>query len=710
MTISANFSKTFFSNFTGITTAAFFLVFVSFSCQVSENDKNVDRDREIKQLTDEITHRVDSLVRAGHPDPVAFLDSATQVSPEPEFENLFRKYTAGSYYFSQYGNNYALAETYTDSTLQLFEKKQYASDYEMLHLYAILQKGDTKRHQYLYGTAIRYLMQGWQLIDPETTPCIAAEYLRRLGRISYQQENYKDSNNYYSRSWRLSAGCTAHTDFSWFRRTFHHYHHLSSNYLELQKPDSALYYDEWALALLQEAESSGRFSENANHRHYLERAKGVTYGNMGTSSNKVGREEEAERFWKMSIAINERSSYANEHAELMRLQLAEHYVDADRLEEAETALTKAREWLDRVPSEAVALRWWRVRWKWLARTGDDAQEYAAYRRYTELMEARMQDKVDAGAIDIAAQIRLSEQQHEIGRLQRESKLGEIYLVMAVIVSLLACVILFLIWRNWRQSKNNVQELADLGKQVFNQKLELEKSNKTITRIMNMVAHDLRNPLTGIKGISSMLARDGNLVDDQKELIRLIHDSSGHALELINELMDSNVLEDIENRHKSKEKEITEIRPFLKRCADVLQFRAKEKSQTIELDFEGDAAVSLNRDAMQRVIGNLISNAIKFSPGDSAIHLRMENLTDTVLLSVQDSGIGIPDDLKENVFDIFTEAKREGTSGEQSFGLGLFISKQIVDAHGGTIWLESEEGKGTTVYIELPLISKHSEVK
>lgn len=571
-------------------------------------------------------------------------------------------------------------------------------------MYAILKKGDTQQHQHLYGTAIRYYMQGWQQIDPQITPCIAAEYLRRLGRISYQQENYRNSNDFYSRSWRLSAGCTAHTDFSWFRRTCDHYHLLASNYRELQMPDSALYYDEWSLALLEEAESSGRFSQNANHRHYLERAKGVAYGNTGTSSKELGREEEAERFWKKSIAINERSGYANEHAELTRLRLADYYVDAGRLEEAEKELARAQERMDGVSSELVELRWWRVRWKWLARTGDEAQEYTAYRKYMELKEARMQNKIDAAAIDIADQIRLSEQQNEIGRLQKESELGEIYLVMAVVVSLLTIVILFLLWRNWRQSKKNVRELTDLSKQVFNQKLQLEKSNKTITRIMNMVVHDLRNPITGIKGISTMLLPDGNLMDEQKKLIRLIHESSEHAMELINELMDRNVLEDLENRHKTKNKEVTEIRPFLKRCIDVLQFRAREKGQTIELDLEGDATVSINRDAIQRVIGNLISNAIKFSHRDSTIRLSMEHLTNTVLLSVQDSGIGIPNDLQENVFNMFTEAKRQGTSGEQSFGLGLSISKQIVKAHGGSIWLESEEEKGTTVYIELPVIS------
>jgi len=74
----------------------------------------------------------------------------------------------------------------------------------------------------------------------------------------------------------------------------------------------------------------------------------------------------------------------------------------------------------------------------------------------------------------------------------------------------------------------------------------------------------------------------------------------------------------------------------------------------------------------------------------------------VRISVKDHGIGIPPEMKDKIFDMFTEAKRSGTAGEQSFGLGLAISKQIVEAHGGRIWFESRQGKGTTFFIDLPI--------
>ena len=82
---------------------------------------------------------------------------------------------------------------------------------------------------------------------------------------------------------------------------------------------------------------------------------------------------------------------------------------------------------------------------------------------------------------------------------------------------------------------------------------------------------------------------------------------------------------------------------------------------------------------------------------------MECNAQRILISVTDVGIGIPPEMEEKIFDMFTEAKRPGTAGEQAFGLGLAISKQIVEAHKGKIWFESNRGKGTAFFVELPVL-------
>ena len=135
---------------------------------------------------------------------------------------------------------------------------------------------------------------------------------------------------------------------------------------------------------------------------------------------------------------------------------------------------------------------------------------------------------------------------------------------------------------------------------------------------------------------------------------------------------------------------------------LLRFKAAEKQQKIELHVSSEPLIcNIDKEKITRVINNLVNNAIKFSPKGATIYVSLEHKNYETELSVKDNGIGIPDNIKDKVFDIFTEAKRFGTSGEQPYGLGLSISKQIVEAHGGRIWLCSEDEVGTTFHVAIP---------
>jgi signal transduction histidine kinase len=115
----------------------------------------------------------------------------------------------------------------------------------------------------------------------------------------------------------------------------------------------------------------------------------------------------------------------------------------------------------------------------------------------------------------------------------------------------------------------------------------------------------------------------------------------------------------------------------------------------------DCTIHINRDRLWRVFNNLLVNAIKFSPEDTVITIGWEQADGTVTVRIQDQGIGIPKDIQEEIFRLSQDTKRAGTAGEESFGLGLYISRQIIEEHGGEIWLESAPGEGTTFFVKLP---------
>ncbi|MDB5230884.1 MAG: hypothetical protein JWN76_1689 [Chitinophagaceae bacterium] len=118
----------------------------------------------------------------------------------------------------------------------------------------------------------------------------------------------------------------------------------------------------------------------------------------------------------------------------------------------------------------------------------------------------------------------------------------------------------------------------------------------------------------------------------------------------------------------------------------------------------ESFVEIDKEKIWRVISNLVVNAIKFSPRGACINVSVTRNGKRTIITVSDQGIGIPENIRMQVFDMFTEAKRPGTSGEKSFGLGLFISRQIVQAHKGRLWFESAENKGTNFYIELQCVA------
>lgn len=227
-------------------------------------------------------------------------------------------------------------------------------------------------------------------------------------------------------------------------------------------------------------------------------------------------------------------------------------------------------------------------------------------------------------------------------------------------------------------------------------IELGASSQEKDSILRTVAHDLRNPLGGIASLTSAMVEDNDYNDEQIELLRIIKETAFNSLELINEL-----LEATGNGPAELKKLPVDINALLSNSVELLRFKAAEKNQKIILNtLDSPEQLLISREKIWRVISNLISNAIKFSPVGAEICVNITDETHDVQITVNDRGIGIPDELKSKVFNMFTDAKRPGTLGETSFGLGLSICRQIIEKHQGKIWFASNPESGTTFYVRL----------
>ncbi len=213
----------------------------------------------------------------------------------------------------------------------------------------------------------------------------------------------------------------------------------------------------------------------------------------------------------------------------------------------------------------------------------------------------------------------------------------------------------------------------------------------------MVAHDLRNPISAISTLTRIVSEEYENEEENKEFLELAQSACKDSLAMIDSIMQLSQ----HGRPESLHRKILNVNECVTDSVELLRFKAAEKKQAILLHTERTPQYTLaDADKLGRVINNLVMNAIKFSYPNSTIAVYVRDRQAFVEVEVKDEGIGIPEELQGKVFDVFTEAKRKGTSKEGTFGLGLSICKQLVEAHDGNIWLKSKEGAGSSFYIQL----------
>jgi PAS domain S-box-containing protein len=246
----------------------------------------------------------------------------------------------------------------------------------------------------------------------------------------------------------------------------------------------------------------------------------------------------------------------------------------------------------------------------------------------------------------------------------------------------------------KQRNRQLLEINEQHNRVIKTLHALEQSQADNSRMMKIVAHDLRSPIGAISLSAAHMIKKGYPEKDRK-ILEIIKRAADDSLDLVGDLLH------VPGRAEEMRKEPVDLKQMLRYCTDILLHKAKAKGQQIRIQAK-PATVFIDNEKMWRVVSNLIANAVKFSPHKAIIAIRLKENPGHIVIEVEDQGIGIPEAVKDKIFDMFTEAKRPGTAGELSFGMGLAISKQIVEAHGGKIWFESKPGSGTVFYVELPL--------
>lgn len=245
------------------------------------------------------------------------------------------------------------------------------------------------------------------------------------------------------------------------------------------------------------------------------------------------------------------------------------------------------------------------------------------------------------------------------------------------------------------------ELMTLQREFIKKNVELERLNEQKSRFIGMAAHDLRNPLQVIDAFCQLWLRRSRdtLTEEQVKFISVIKKNSDFMLTLINDLL---YVSKVETGTLQLELQATDLTTLISRNLELNSLLAEQKQ--INLLFKHDESrpeIWLDPPKFEQVLNNLISNAIKFSYPQSTITVSLSRQDNGLLIAVQDQGQGIPGHEFDKLFQPFAKTSVRSTAGEPSTGLGLTITKMMVLAHKGEIWVESQVGHGTTFYVRLP---------
>lgn len=377
------------------------------------------------------------------------------------------------------------------------------------------------------------------------------------------------------------------------------------------------------------------------------------------------------------------------------LLLEENYTEA--MEKARQAFQMGRETrtYDRIQDAASNLY---EAHKAMDQNDRALQYHEVYARYRDSVRSE-QNSQHIQALKTNFEIRRSNWENE--KLQADNQLQALEIKQQRSQILIFALLLFLAVGTTLVVVLMYRKLKTKNRIISEQKDELKKAGALKDHMFSIIAHDLRGPIGNFQGLLELM-RDGtthNDPADRDEILEVMHQSASSTYSLLENLLNWARTQKGEIEFRPQSQNLREL------VNEVVQLKSPEAEQkdirlnhNVNMDLHGQVDYHM----VNLVVRNLLDNAIKFTPRGGQVEIRGEKTGRAVKIAVKDSGRGIPEEVREKVFDPYDHHTGAGTENEKGSGLGLKLCREFIAKHSGNIWVESSEGQGTTFVFTIPV--------
>ncbi len=425
--------------------------------------------------------------------------------------------------------------------------------------------------------------------------------------------------------------------------------------------------------------------------------------NMGTINADMGRYAEALDYYNRSAHLKEK---LKDHIGLANTfnNIGFLFYKLNRPREAEAKMLEAKALCLKYGFQNVLVETYRILYE-LKYAGKDYKEALHYfQSYESIKDSLITSESNLAIHDLENQYKLDKVNDALSLKEAEISNAALLrgLFLVVIVMLLGVSLYF--FYNVRRTRKLFKALNEKHEDLVQAKLHVEKATNAKTQFLSIMSHEMRTPLNAIIGIANLLEQE-KLPDSQLENIAVMKSSSQNLLHLINELLDLSKLEAGRTKMASEPLSLHRMSETVRSMFAVLASQ-KGLNYTVEYDTRIPDLVVGDELKLTQSITNLVGNAMRFTEkGTINMRIQLIELSDqvaTIYFEVTDTGIGIPKELQQTIFESFSQASIEINKKYGGTGLGLSISKKLVALMGGELQVQSQVGEGSTFSFKLSL--------